>query len=156
MTARITRNQATTAAAGRRAPLPAAVPRPVKRASGRTGTLHTPAHVRVMGVELDAENRALIRQKLGRTLGKFAASIERVTVRVTDDTGARGGVDHVCSVKVVLSQLPSVVVERRGVAPQAAFDLALRAAARTVRRRVDRRRTKPVAGRSPAVRKSAG
>ena len=69
---------------GRRAPLPASVPRPVKRESGRTETLRTPAHVRVIGIEIDEENRALIRRKLGMKLGKFVASIERVTVRVTD------------------------------------------------------------------------
>ena len=83
----------------RRAPLPASVPRPVKRVSGRTEALRTPAHVRVIGVELDEEDRALIRQKLGAKLGKFAASIERVTVRMTDANGPRGGVDHVCNVK---------------------------------------------------------
>jgi ribosome-associated translation inhibitor RaiA len=116
----------------------------VKRASGRTETLRTPAHVRVIGVELDEENRALIRRKLGMKLGKFAASIERVTVRVTDANGPRGGVDHVCNVKVVLSGLPSVVVERRGAAPHAAIDLALRATEQAVRRSVGRRRTKPL------------
>ena len=49
-------------------------------------------------------------------LGKFATSIERVSVRVTDTNGPRGGVDQVCNVKVVLSGLPSVVVERRNAA----------------------------------------
>jgi ribosome-associated translation inhibitor RaiA len=136
--------------AAHRAPLPASVPRPLKRASGRTETLQTPAHVRVIGVELDEENRALVRRKLGMKLGKFVASIERVTVRVTDANGPRGGVDHVCNVKVVLSGLPSVVVERRDVAPHAAIDLALRAAEQAVRRRVRRRRMKPLRRRNSA------
>jgi len=126
-----------------RAPLPGWVPRPVKRASGRTETLRTPAHVRVIGVELDDDSRALIRRKLGMKLGKFVASIERVTVRLTDANGPRGGVDHVCSVKVVLSGLPSVVVERRDVAPHAAIDQALRATEQAVRRSLGRRRMKP-------------
>jgi ribosome-associated translation inhibitor RaiA len=127
-----------------RAPLPAWVPRPVKRASGRTETLRTPAHVRVIGVELDEDSRALIRRKLGMKLGKFVASIERVTVRVTDANGPRGGVDHVCNVKVVLSGLPSVVVERRDVSPHVAIDLALRVTEKAVRRSVGRRRMKPL------------
>ncbi len=117
----------------RRAPLPASVPRPVKRTSGRTEALRTPAHVRVIGVALDEEDRALIRQKLGAKLGKFAASIERVTVRMTDANGPRGGVDHVCNVKVVLSGLPSVVVERRDASPHVVIDLALRATEQAVR-----------------------
>ena len=53
-----------------RAPLPASVPRPVKRASGRTETLRTPAHERVIGVELDEDSRALIRRKLGMKRGR--------------------------------------------------------------------------------------
>ena len=126
-----------------RAPLPAWVPRAVKRASGRTETLRTPAHVRVIGVELDDDNRALIRRKLGMKLGKFAASIERVTVRVTDENGPRGGLDHVCNVKVVLSGLPSAVVERRDAAPRTAIALALRATEQAVRRSVGRRRMTP-------------
>jgi hypothetical protein len=40
------------------------------------------------------------------------------------------------NVKVVLSGLPSVVVERRDVTPHAAIDLALRATERAVRRSV--------------------
>jgi ribosome-associated translation inhibitor RaiA len=75
-------------------------------------------------------------------LGKFVTSIERVTVRVTDANGPRGGIDHTCNVKVVLSGLPSVVVERRDVAPHAAIDLALRATEQAVRRRIGRRRMK--------------
>ena len=130
--------------AGRRAPLPASVPRPVKRESGRTDTMRTPAHVRVIGVELDDDDRALIRRKLGMKLGKFATSIERISVRVTDMNGPRGGVDQVCSVKVVLSGLPSVVIERRHASLYNAIDVALRATEQAVRRSVGRRRMKPL------------
>ena len=135
----------------KRAPLPASVPRPVKRTSGRTATLRTPAHVRVMGVALDEEDCALIRRKLGAKLGKFAESIERVTVRMTDANGPRGRVDHVCNVKVVLSGLPSVVVERRDASPHAVIDLALRATEQAVRRSLTRRRMKPLHRRNSAA-----
>ena len=138
----------------RRSPLPGSLPRPVKLTSGRADALRTPAHVRVIGVELDDEDRALIRKKLGTKLGKFAPSIERVSVRMTDENGPRGGVDHVCNVKVVLSGLPSVVVERRDAAPLAAIDLALRATAQAVRRSVSRRRMKPLHRRNSAARAS--
>ncbi len=134
----------------KRAPLPPSVPRPVKRATGRSETLQTPAHVRVIGVELDDDDRALIRRKLGAKFGKFVGSIERVTVRMTDANGPRGGVDHVCNVKVVLSGLPSVVVERRDASPLAAIDLVLRAAEQAVRRSVGRRRMKPLRRRNRA------
>jgi hypothetical protein len=133
-------DQKTAADAAHRAPLPGWVARPVKRASGRTETSRTPAHVRAIGFELSDDNRALIRRRLGMKLGKFATSIERVTVRVCDTNGPRGGVDQVCNVKVVLSGLPSVVIERRDVALHAAIDGALRATEQAVGRRVGRRR----------------
>ena len=85
-TTRVNRDQET----AHRTPLPAWIPRPVKRASGRAGSLRTPAHVRVIGVELDDEDLTHIRRKLGIKLGKFATSIERVSVRVTDVNGPRG------------------------------------------------------------------
>jgi ribosome-associated translation inhibitor RaiA len=144
------------AEADHRAPLPAAGPRAVKRASGRSETLLTPAHLREIGVELDEEHRALILRKLGMKLGKFATSIERVTVRVTDANGPRGGVDHVCNVKVVLSGLPSVVVERQDVSPHAAIDRALGATAQAVRRSVRRRRMKPLRRRNAAASAASG
>lgn len=134
-----------------RASLPGWVPRPMKRASGRTETWQTPAHVRVIGVDLDDDDHALIRRKLGMKLGKFATSIERVSVRVTDTNGPRGGVDQVCNVKVVLSGLPSVVVERRHADVHAAIDVALRATEQAVRRSVRRRRMKPLRGRDSAT-----
>ena len=124
---------------GHRAPLPAWVPRPVKRESGRTGVSLTPAHVRLIAVELDNVERAYIRRKLRMKLGTFATSIERISVRMTDMNGPRGGIDQVCNVKVVLSGLPSVVIERRHAALHAAIDVALHATEQAVRRRVRRR-----------------
>ena len=54
-------------------------------------------------------------------LGKFAASIERITVRLSDANGPKGGRDQVCQIKVVISGLPSVVVEERDAAFQQSF-----------------------------------
>ena len=56
-----------------------------------------PAHVRSAERALGAEDRAYVRRKLGMKLGKFARSIERVSVRVEDVNGSRGGVDKACS-----------------------------------------------------------
>ncbi len=132
----------------RRAPMPARIPRPAKRESGRTDPLRTPAHVRLIGVALDDDEQAYVRRKLGMKFGKFATSIERISVRLTDTNGPRGGVDKLCNVKVVLSGLPSVVIQRRHVALRAAIDDALRATERAVRRSVGRRRMKPLRGRN--------
>ena len=124
-----------------------AASRPLKRIGGLTPSI--PAHVRVTGIPLSEEEQADIRQKLGMRLGKFAWSIERVTVRARDINGPRRGVDQECSVKVVLSGLPSVVVTRRHAALFIAIDNALHATEQAVRRSVRRRRMKPLHGRPP-------
>lgn len=130
----------------RRAVLPPSVSRPLKRSAGRASPV--PAHVRVTGVALTHDDHDEIRRKLGLRLGKFAWSIERVTVRARDANGPRGGVDQECTVKVVMSGLPSVVVRRRDAALHIALDEALHAVEQAVRRSVRRRRMKPQHGRS--------
>ena len=131
-------------AARRRAALPPSVSRPLKSIEGRASPI--PAHVRVTGVRLSNDDHADIRRKLGMKLGKFAWSIERVTVRARDVNGPRGGVDQELSVKVVLSGLPSVIVKRRHAALHVAIDQALHAVEQAVRRSVRRRRMKPLHG----------
>ncbi len=98
----------------------------------------------MFGVELDRNDQAYIRQGLGVKLGKYATSIERVSVRVKDVNGPRGGVDHVCHIKVVLSGLPSVVFQSQAASLNAAIKGALAGVERAVRRSVQRRRMKSV------------
>ncbi len=102
------------------------------------------AYIRAADGELSPENRAYIRRKLGRRLGKFADAIERVSVRTEDLNGPRGGVDHACRIKVVLSGLPSVVFEHRDASHNVAVDGALAGIEKAVRRAVQRRRMKPL------------
>ena len=132
------------AGSGKRAPLPGWLPKASKGERGRAAA--PPAHIRVFGVELDPDHRAYIRRKLGMKLGKFASSIERVSVRMEDVNGPRGGVDHECRIKVVLSDLPSVVFVQRDASLAAAIDRALAGSERAVRRAVRRRRMKGLKG----------
>ena len=129
-------------ATGREA-LPPSLPRGPKLARDRTGDVPIPTHIRVIGAQLDDDDRDAIARKLGRQLGKFASSIERTTVRLSDANGPKGGNDQVVRVKVVLSGLPSVVVEQRDAAFQTAVNRAIKAAAVAVRSNVRRRRLKP-------------
>lgn len=134
-----------------RAPFPAQMPKALKRITGRAKAPLVPAHIRLLGVNLTEESKADIRRKLGAKLGKYAASIERVSVRVKDVNGPRGGVDQLCRTKVVLSELPSVVFEHQDTSLEAAIDGALAGVERAVRKALQRRRTKPVkAARSKA------
>jgi hypothetical protein len=75
-------------------------------------------------------------------LGKFVPSIERVTVRLSDVNGPKGGPDQRCQIKVVLSGLPSVVVNETDVTIARSIDRAISAVADAVGRRVQRRRLK--------------
>jgi putative sigma-54 modulation protein len=131
----------------RREPMAASVPRPLKTSSGRAVAAQTPAFIRGVGTALDAADREYLRRKLGRRLGKFAPSIERVSVRIEDVNGPRGGIDKRCRIKIVLSQLPSVMVEEQHPDLQAAMDRALARSARVVRRTLERRRAQAVGTR---------
>ena len=128
----------------RRAPFPRSVPRVLKRKLGRTEAPFVPAHIRVLGRNLSQDKRNAIRKKLGRRLGKFAPAIERVSVRVKDVNGPRGGIDQLCRIKVVLSGLPSVVFEAQDDVLDKAIGKALAGTERAVRKSVRRRRMKPV------------
>ena len=133
---------------GQRTALPASLPRPVKLTRNRRGGPSPPAHVRVIGGAIDEEDRDYIARKLGMKLGKFAPSIERITARLSDTNGPKGGRDQKCQIKVVLSGLPSVVVDETDSTRLRAIDRAIDAAATAVRRRVQRRRLKPLHHRS--------
>ena len=139
----------------KRAPLADRVPKALKRTAGRTAAPDVPANIRVAGLRLDQDDKDRIRERLGAKLGKFAASIERVSVRVEDVNGPRGGVDQLCRIKVVLSGLPSVVVENQAASLAPAVSGALAAVERAVRRNVQRRRMRPIrqeAGRASSRR----
>jgi predicted transcriptional regulator/ribosome-associated translation inhibitor RaiA len=122
----------------KREPMAAQLPRATKRTAGRTEAPMVPVNIRAIGVNVDDDTREYLRRKLGRKLGKFAMRIERVSVRLRDANGPRGGVDHQCQVKVVLSRLPSVVVEEQRDTVRAAIDAAMSGATRSVSRALGR------------------
>ncbi|MFI5250739.1 MAG: CBS domain-containing protein, partial [Gemmatimonadales bacterium] len=109
----------------KREPLASELPKTAKRTRGRTEAPLVPVAIRVAGVDVSDDVRADIRRKLGRQIGKFALSIERVTVRLSDVNGPRGGMDQQCQVKVVLSGAPSVVVESQSATMHAAIASAI-------------------------------
>jgi len=109
----------------------------------------TPTSIRVDGVALDDEDRAQIRRKTRTLLARYGQVVERVTVRIRDVNGPRGGVDIACRIKVVLSRLPSVVVERRATRLESSFAGALTAAGSSVSHAVRRRRMRPIKATRP-------
>ena len=111
----------------------------------------TPTNIRVDGVSLDDEDRGEIRRKARTTFGRYGEVVERVTVRVRDVNGPRGGVDIVCRIKVVLSRLPSIVAERRTTSLERSFRGALAAANSSVSQALRRRRTRIIKARRPRL-----
>lgn len=121
--------------------MPSRLPKATKKSAGRTETEQTPAAIRTMGVALDPAMRGYIRERLGRKLGKFAPSLERVTVRLEDVNGPRGGVDKECRIKAVLSGQDSVIVEERGRDTREVVDRAADRIERAVRKSIGKTRT---------------
>jgi CBS domain-containing protein len=128
----------------RRAPFAQARPKAAKVVGAVSDAALVPAYIGAGDTALTAEDREYIRRKLGRRLGKFSEAIERVSVRLEDVNGPRGGVDQVCRIKVVLGGMPSVVFEAREATARAAFDLAVGGVERAVRRAVQKRRMRPL------------
>ena len=81
-----------------------------------------------------------MQRKLCNKLARFGSFIERVSVRVKDVNGPRGGVDQLCRIKVVMRGQPSVIFESRDSSLNAAVDVALAGVQRAVRRKTARRR----------------
>lgn len=127
----------------KRTPLVEQVPKALKRGK-RTLAPGIPANIRVDGLTIDESDREHIRKRLGEKLGRYAGSVERVSVRLRDINGPRGGVDVQCHIKVVLSGLPSVVGEQQDVAFRPALTKALASVERAVRRTLQRRRMRPL------------
>jgi hypothetical protein len=125
-----------------RAPLAGRISRPAKLRRNRYASSDIPAHIRAAGAPIDTEDRAYIRRKLGTKVGKFARAVERVSVRIRDVNGPRGGVDKACTIKVRLTHLPSVVVEQRDASLRSAVEAALQRTERAVRRAMQRRTTR--------------
>jgi len=110
----------------------------------RRAAPRTPANIRIDGVRLNDDDRAYIRRRLGKLFARYSQAVERITVRVRDVNGPRGGVDVLCRIKVVLRRLPSVVVEHRTAHLRSSLNKAFSAAEGTVSRSLQRRRTRPL------------
>jgi hypothetical protein len=72
-------------------------------------------------------------------LGRFSTRVDRVSVRIADVNGPRGGVDKECRIRIDSHRLGVLVVRDRDAGLFAAIDGAAARAARTIQRRIDLR-----------------
>ena len=107
--------------------------------SGRAAITAAPVDIRVEGrLRIDSAIREHIQERLGRKLAKYSQRIERTAVRLVDVNGPRGGIDTECRIRVVLTGLPSIVLEERATSALEAFDLAASGVPSAVQRALDR------------------
>lgn len=126
------------------AQLPAANPRSMKPALGRTATVRTPLNIRG-DQPIDMVLEARIRTRMARALDPFGTRVRRVSIRFEDINGARGGIDVLCTISVLLDgESGRVIVRQLGETAAAAFARAVPRVTRAVRKLVDRR-----GGRAP-------
>jgi ribosome-associated translation inhibitor RaiA len=120
-----------------------------KASVGRTTAAETPVTIRGIGITVDPEERAYIRQRLGFRLGKFALGVRRVEVHLVDVSGPRGAPTRACRISALLDNSRDVFVEIQAASPRAAIDAAIDRTERGVRRGLQRTRDGTRSGRSP-------
>jgi ribosome-associated translation inhibitor RaiA len=118
------------------------------RSRRRSTSVDLPVYIRAVDTPLTPEDRDYLRHKLRARLARFGRRVERVSARIEDVNGPRGGVDTRCRIKVVLSGLPSVTIEEQQHIVRAAIDRARARIASAVRRAVERREGRPTAPRA--------
>lgn len=89
---------------------------------------------------LDDGLKDFISRRLHFTLGRFAPRISRLTVRLTDVNGPRGGIDKRCRITVELVPRGEVAIEGMGDDPARLVADAAQRIGRAVRRELERRR----------------
>ena len=80
-----------------------------------------------------------IKRRLAFALSAREEHIHRVSVRLTDVNGPKGGDDMCCHIQVVLNQLPDVVVKDTQADIYMAVDRAADRVGRTVTRQLSRK-----------------
>ncbi|WP_374349045.1 HPF/RaiA family ribosome-associated protein [Chitinimonas sp.] len=81
-----------------------------------------------------------VERRLDFALGRLDAHIHKVTVRLSDINGPRGGIDKHCHIQVSLHHLPDVVIEDCEADLYIAINRASERASRTVMRKLGRQR----------------
>ncbi len=97
-------------------------------------------NIRSRGFALTHALRDYAERRLQFALARVADRVRRVTVRLSDVNGPRGGIDKRCRIQVTLNGLADVVIEDTEADLYVAIDRAADRIGRTVVRRLARQR----------------
>lgn len=97
--------------------------------------------VRGRNLEDTIDMRRHAERRLRFALGRFAGAVGRVTMRVEDVNGPRGGVDKRCRLVVALTPSGELMIEDEDADVRVLLDRAADRAARAVGRQLGRRRS---------------
>jgi putative sigma-54 modulation protein len=92
--------------------------------------------VKSQNLELTENLQRHIARQIEFGLGRLSSHIRKVTVRLADINGPRGGVDQHCQLVISLDQIPDVVIEDVASDLMFAINRAADRASRTVSRKV--------------------
>lgn len=99
--------------------------------------------IQARGFELTPALRQHAERRLRFALARAEESVRKVSVRLSDVNGPRGGQDKQCHLRVALNHLSDVLIEDIEADLYAAIDRAADRAGRTVARRLARSREYP-------------
>lgn len=97
--------------------------------------------VRGVNVPISRAVEGHVERRLSASLQRFFGRVERVTVRLMDLNGPRGGIDKRVRVAVGIAGAPDVVVQESSPDLYHAIDAAASRAKRSVARVIDKVRT---------------
>ena len=105
--------------------------------------------VHALGFELTPALREHIERRLHFALARSDAVVARLSVRLSDLNGPRGGEDKRCHLRITLTDAPEVLIEDTEADLYVAIDRAADRAGRTVARRLERSRHQRHGPRQP-------
>lgn len=97
--------------------------------------------IKSQNIELNESLQKHIARQIEFGLGRLSNHIRKVTVRLSDTNGPRGGVDQYCQLIISLDQMPDVVIEDVASDQIFAINRAADRASRTVSRKVRQSRS---------------
>ena len=95
-------------------------------------------------LQLDQETSISMERRLRFALSRFGDSINRVTVRLTDLNGPKGGIDKECLIVVKLQKGGEVIVQGSGMDCNATLNYCADRIGRAVDRELTRYRRAPI------------